>query len=90
MNTSVACVPDCAGKRCSSTSCAFWDSMPGTVKSSLNEPPAKTAPADQRDQHGDDGERCGSRAAPDQQRDTGERGGHDRKNTQTQSKIKLS
>ena len=45
MKTSVAWVPDCVGKRCSSVSCAFWDSMPGTVKSSLNEPPAKVAPA---------------------------------------------
>ena len=44
----------------------------------------------QRDQHGDDGERRGSGAAPDQRRETGERGGHERKNTQTQSKIKLS
>ena len=44
LNTSVACVPDCAGKRCSSRSWAFWDSMPGTVKSSLNAPPTATAP----------------------------------------------
>ena len=49
LNTSVACVPDCAGKRCSSRSWAFWDSMPGTVKSSLNAPPAAIAPPITRD-----------------------------------------
>ena len=37
-------MPDCAGKRCSSRSWAFWDSMPGTVKSSLNAPPTAMAP----------------------------------------------
>ena len=44
LKTSVAWVPDWAGKRCSRRSWAFWDSIPGTVKSSLNCPPAAMAP----------------------------------------------
>ena len=44
LKTIVACAPDWAGKRCSSRSWAFWDSMPGTVKSSLKLLPAATAP----------------------------------------------
>ncbi len=45
LKTTVAWVPDWAGKRCSSRSWAFWDSMPGTVKSSLKLPPTLVAPA---------------------------------------------
>ena len=44
LNTRVAWVPDSAGKRCSSRSWARWDSMPGTVKSSLKAPPTAIAP----------------------------------------------
>ena len=60
LKTTSACVPDWAAKRFSSRSWACWDSMPGTVKSSLKLPPTATAPADQRghgEQHGEGGGR---------------------------------
>ena len=44
LNTSVADVPDCAGKRCSSRSWAFWDSMPEDGEVVLGQPPAVAAP----------------------------------------------
>ena len=44
LKTTTACVPDWASKRFSRRSWACWDSMPGTVKSSLKLPPAATAP----------------------------------------------
>ena len=44
LKTTTACVPDWASKRSSRRSCACWDSMPGTVKSSLKLPPTATAP----------------------------------------------
>ena len=67
LNTSVACVPDCAGKRCSSRSWARCDSMPGTVKSSLKAPPTAMAPPITAARTSEDGER---RAAADDARRT--------------------
>ena len=87
MNTSVACVPDCAGKRCSSVSCAFWDSMPGTVKSSLNEPPAKTAPASSATSTAMTVSVAARGRRPTSAARRESEGGHERKNTQTQSKY---
>ena len=44
LKTTTACVPDWASKRFSRRFWACWDSMPGTVKSSLKLPPTATAP----------------------------------------------
>ena len=77
LNTSVACVPDCVGKRCSSRSWARCDSMPGTVKSSLKAPPAAMAPPirareDERRRRGS----CGRGRRPANDASGCEEGGH--------------
>ena len=76
VKTIVACVPDWAEKRCSSRSWAFWDSMPGTVKSSL-----KLLPAARRRQmiatDGEhDGEGGGAWPPTHEECDAGEERGH--------------
>ena len=49
--TTFAVSPDAAGKRSSSRSIARWDSVPGVLKSSTNEPPPTLAARPERDEH---------------------------------------
>ena len=92
LNTSVACVPDCVGKRCSSRSWARCDSMPGTVKSSLKAPPAAIGAADQGSE--DDEARRGScgagRRPTNDARDVERREDMARHNNQTEFRNQLS
>ena len=51
--------PDCVGNFCVSRSTACWDSVPGVLKESTNEPPAAAEARAERDEDGhDDRERA--------------------------------